>query len=56
MENPTVIETRSSITGNADTHAILSAIQHLQIFVEDQFRRVNERLDQIENAMKSNYK
>lgn len=41
---------------SADTVAILSAIQSLQLLVEDQYRRVNERLDRLEAAMNLNTK
>jgi hypothetical protein len=41
---------------SADTVAILSAIQSLQLLVEDQYRRVNERLDRLEAAMNLNSK
>jgi hypothetical protein len=37
---------------NTNNAAVLSAVQSLQLFVEEQFKRVNERLDRVEETLK----
>ena len=53
MEKTPTISTDSNGPNIAgpDNAAILNAIQSLQMFMEDQFRRVNERLDRIETTL-----